>query len=157
MAAVLSLIDSGGRGPSIDRWRAMKLTDIHNQEIEIRDSTHLESLLAETPEIDGYGAFMIYTVVGEPELWLHFNKDTAYPHYFPTSDGSHPGWQPESEDRPEHENLPETIQFLQVGASMADGIEMPRETTVSRSRAIAAAKEFLAHQQLPPSISWFEL
>jgi|APTNR8051073442_1049403.scaffolds.fasta_scaffold06895_2 hypothetical protein len=135
----------------------MKLTDIHNRETEIRDAAHLESLFAETPEIDGYGAFMIYTAVGEPELWLHFNDDIAYPHYFPTSDGSHPGWQPESEERPEHVNLPETIIFLQVGAIMADRIEMPRETTVSKRKAIAAAKEFLMDQQLPPSISWFEL
>lgn len=135
----------------------MKLTDIHNREIEIRDAAHLESLLAETPEIGGCGAFMIYTAVGEPELWLHCHDDLAYPHYFPTSDGSHPGWQPESEERPEHANFPETIIFLQVGAIMADRIEMTRETTVSKRKAIAAAKEFLMDQQLPPSITWFEL
>lgn len=135
----------------------MKLTDIHNRETEIRDAAHLESLLTETPEIDGYGAFMIYTVVGEPELWLHCNKDVVYPHYFPTSDGSHPGWQPESEERPEHANLPKTIDFLQVGASMADRIEIAREFIVSKRKAITAAKEFLADQQLPPSILWFEL
>ena len=135
----------------------MKITDIHNRETDLRDAAHLERLLTETPELDGCGAFMIYAVVGEPELWLHFRGDIAYPHYFSTSDGSHPGWQPESEERPEHASIPETVIFLQVGASMADRIEMPRETTVSKWKAIAAAKEFLMDQQLPPSISWFEL
>jgi hypothetical protein len=136
----------------------MKITDIHGQETEIRDAEHLERLLAETPDIDGYSAFMIYTIVGEPEFWLHCNGNIAYPHYFPTSDGSHPGWQPKSEDRPEHKDLPETITFLQVGASIAHGIEMPRETTLSKPKAIIAAMEFFAGGgQLPPSISWFEL
>lgn len=135
----------------------MKLTDIHNDETEIRDAAHLESLLTETPRLDGYGAFIIHTVVGEPELWLHCNNDIVYPHYFPTTDGSHPGWQAESENRPEHANLPATIAFLQVGATTADRIEMPRETTVTKDTAVIAAKEFLADQRLPPSIPWFEL
>ena len=135
----------------------MNLTDIHNRETELRDGAHLERLLNETSEIEGYGAFIIHTVDGEPEFWLHCNKDIVYPHYFPTTDGSHPGWQPESADRPEHANLPDTIVFLQIGATMADRIEMPRETTVMKSTAIVAAKEFLRDQQLPPSISWFEL
>ena len=97
----------------------MKLTDIHNRETEIRDAAHLESLFAETPDIDGYGAFMIYTTVGEPELWLHFNDDIAYPHYFPTSDGSHPGWQPESEERPEHED-PKELAYVAFRADASD-------------------------------------
>jgi hypothetical protein len=135
----------------------MKLTDICNCETEVHDDKHLESMLLGSPELHGYGAVMLCTVAGEPELWLHFNKNAVYLHYFPGSDGSHPGWQPESEPRPEHESLPPVVEFLQIGGSLADRIEVPRETTVSKKRAIAAAKEFLACQQLPPSIRWFEL
>lgn len=135
----------------------MKVTDIHNRETEICDAGQLEKLLQSTPEIDGYGAFMIYTVPGEPELRLHFHEGLAYPHYFPSSDGSHAGWQPEFAERPEHLNLPKSVFFLQVGACLADRIEMPRETTISRRSAIAIAREFFASPELPPSIKWQEL
>ena len=135
----------------------MKLTDIHSRETEIRDIEHLETLLTETPGIDGYEAFVISGTMGEPELWVQFSGDVAYLHYFPTTDGSHPGFQPMSKDKPVHNTTPDMAIFLQVGGVWADRIEMPRETTLTRARAITAAKEFLESQNLPGCISWFEL
>ena len=135
----------------------MKLTDIHNRETDIRDADHLEMLLTETPGIDGHDAFVISSTAGEPEFWLSCNKEIAYPHFFLTTDGSHPGYQPESVDRLEHEGLPETVIFFQVGASLSDQIEMPRRTTVAKLTAINAARQFLKDQRLPTTILWFEL
>ena len=135
----------------------MKLTDIHKHETDIRDGEHLEELLTEAPSVDGYEAFVICSADGDPQLWIKFNQEIAYPHYFHTTDGSHPGYQPKSEDRPEHSALPRTVTFLQVGASWADRIEVPRETTVSKRTAIVIAKEFIETQQLPKCILWLEL
>lgn len=131
----------------------MKITDIHDQTREIQDAEQLCQLLTRP----GERAFVIHSEGQGAELWLHLSGEVAYLHYFPSSDGAHPGFQPSSVARPEHHSLPDTVTFPQIGGSQADRIEVPKEVTISVSQAIAAATQFLDRQELPTELQWSEL
>ncbi len=135
----------------------MTITPITGADIQITESSDLERLLRMNRSGD-YAAFVMQTPESSAEFWIHMNGDRAFVTYFPTTDGSHPGFQPEAGFGDGSESTSDrSVTFLQVGESWADRIEMPLETTVSVAQAVVAASEFLLCQDLPPSIKWFEL
>ena len=99
-----------------------------------------------------YGAFELSHENDFPALFVEFNRNIAYMHYFPAEE--HPGYQPKDMTP---DGCPNVVHFLPIKGSEADSIDMPDYALVSAETAYAVAVEFFRSPDLPRSVSWFEL
>ena len=100
-----------------------------------------------------YAAFVLSRESGGASLWLHFNHDWAYLHYF---DGQGEGAGLQAQNL-RIADCPETVHFLQTSGVEADSFDMDASVVLTRDMAVCAAVEFFRHDAPPPSVSWFEL
>ena len=102
---------------------------------------------------DRYAAFVL-TREGLPaSLWLHFNHDWAYLHYFSGEDED-AGLQAQNMSIT---HGPDTVHFLQTSGVEADAFDMDASAVLMREMAVCAALEFFRNGALPSSVSWFAL
>jgi len=101
---------------------------------------------------NGVNAFWICRKDDErPLLLILVNKALANLHYFPA--GNHPGFQ--SMGQISGLDPEKYTTFFMNNTKEPE--EIPNDAIVPFSDALAAAKEFFASDELPPSIGWFEL
>jgi hypothetical protein len=119
-------------------------------EHDIQHAADLDKLFL-TRYGDGFNVFFLsHGKAKGPELWVLVNKRLATLHYFPPND--HHGFY--SDGRvPELDPKEDTVFFMN---SLIEKEEFPNHKVVPFSNALAAAKEFLASPELPPSIEWVE-
>jgi hypothetical protein len=101
-----------------------------------------------------FGAFILSRESPAPSLWIQFNGEVAYVHYFPDGVESHPGFQPTGMTP---QNCKGSVRFLQTAGSEADGFEAPASTLVAAEDAYIAATQFFERPGLPSHIRWLEL
>ena len=119
----------------------------------ISDSVELESRLREVRQ-GYYVAFILTHESPYPSLWIHMNRDFAFLHWFLDPDEDHAGF---NSTNMAPAGCTDQIFFLQLGAVVPDGFEVPNEFVVSLPAAVKAAKEFLDTKRMPACITWLEL
>lgn len=130
----------------------MKIHDISGTIFDVSTEADVEKILLKRYG-DGVNAFLLYH---EPRknLWLSIlvKDQLANLNYFPEEEG-HPGYHSIG-------NMPSlpaegtTVFFMR---SLKEEEEVPNDAIVPFADALAAAKGFLVHTALLPSIEWFEL
>lgn len=99
-----------------------------------------------------YGAFILQHDADVPSLWVQFNSNIAYLHFFPEDD--HPGLCSTGKTP---EGCEGSFHFLQVNNSEADSFDMDSFAIMNADDAYTAAIEFFHSATAPPSIEWIEL
>ena len=119
-----------------------------NNEFVVSQGAGVETVLRKQ-EGDGINCFWLWQEKMEtPILIIHVNKDLTTLHYFPSDD--HPGFYSEGA-MPGLDPDGDTVFFMN---NLTEEEEFPNHQVVPFA---AAAKEFLASPELPPSIEWVEL